>query len=107
MLFDRYLIKNRYLIKTGMNVNNISAYTITEAQFLNKDLLREEQGIMESKRAEQIMQSNGVIEVSYNGMPVWIESIHGDMARVKFIDIDRSTDVPISALSEAPPMQTM
>jgi len=62
---------------------------------------------MESRRAEQIMQSKGVIEVTYNGMPVWIESIHGDMAKIRFIDMDRSSDVPISALSEAPPMQTM
>jgi H-type small acid-soluble spore protein len=62
---------------------------------------------MESKRAEQIMQSNGVIEVSYNGMPVWIEGIRGDMAEVTFIDLNRRSDVPVSSLAEAPPMKTM
>lgn len=62
---------------------------------------------MDSKRVEEIMQSHGVINVSYNGMPVWIEGIHGDGAEVTLIDMDKKIEVPISALAEADPMQTM
>ena len=62
---------------------------------------------MDSKRAVEIMQSNGSINVTYNGMPVWIESIRGDMAEVTFIGMDRRVDVSISALSETYPIQTM
>lgn len=62
---------------------------------------------MDSKRVEEIMQSNGVINVSYNGMPVWIEDTRGDVAEVSFIDMDRRMGVPISALTEADPMKTM
>lgn len=62
---------------------------------------------MDSKRVEEIMQSYGVINVSYNGMPVWIEGIRGDVAEVALIDMERRMDVPISALTEADPMQTM
>ena len=62
---------------------------------------------MDGKRLEEIMKSHGVINVSYNGMPVWIEGIRGDEAEVTFIDMDRRIEVPISALTEADPMQTM
>lgn len=62
---------------------------------------------MESNRVAEIMQSHGVINVSYNGMPVWIEGIRGDVAEVSLIDMEKSMDVPISALTEADPMQTM
>lgn len=62
---------------------------------------------MDSKRVEEIMQSHGVIHVSYNGMPVWIESVRGDMAEVTLIDMKRKIDVSTSALAEADPMQTM
>lgn len=62
---------------------------------------------MNSKRLEKILQSHGVIDVTYNGMPVWVESIRGDIAAVNFIGEDRRLDVPISALTEAEPMQTM
>lgn len=62
---------------------------------------------MDGKRAEKIMQSYGVINVSYNGMPVWIEGIRGDVAEVSFIGMDRRVDVPISALAEADPIQTL
>lgn len=62
---------------------------------------------MDGKRAEEIMQSLGVINVSYNGMPVWIEGIRGDVSEVTLIEMDRRIDVPISALTEADPMKTM
>lgn len=62
---------------------------------------------MENSRAEEIMQSHGVINVSYNGMPVWIESIRGDTAEVTLLDADQSIDVSISALTEADPIKSL
>ena len=62
---------------------------------------------MNSKRVEEILQSHGVINISYNGMPVWVEGIRGDVAEVTLIDMERRMEVPISALTEADPMQTM
>lgn len=62
---------------------------------------------MDSNRVEDIMQSHGVINVSYNGMPVWIESVRDDEAEVTVIGMERRINVPISALTEADPMQTM
>jgi H-type small acid-soluble spore protein len=62
---------------------------------------------MNSKRAEEIMQSYGVINVNYNGMPVWIEGVHNDVAEVTLIDMEKKVDVPISALTEADPIQTI
>lgn len=62
---------------------------------------------MDNKRIEEIMQSHGVINVSYNGMPVWIEAVRGDIAEVTLIDMERRMDLPISALTEADPVQTL
>ncbi len=62
---------------------------------------------MENKKAEEIMQSHGVISVSYNGMPVWIEGIRGDVAKVTIIGAERRIDVPVSELTEADPVQTI
>ena len=62
---------------------------------------------MDNKKAEEIMQSYGVINVNYNGLPVWIERIRGDVAEVTFIDIERQITVPVSELTEVEPMQTV
>lgn len=62
---------------------------------------------MNSKRVKEIMESHGVINVSYNGMPVWIESVRGDISEVTLIDMNRRVEVPTSALTEAEPMETM
>ena len=62
---------------------------------------------MESKKAEEIMKSYGVISVSYNGMPVWIEALRGDVAEVTLIGLGKRMDIPISALSETDPIQTI
>ncbi|AUS98554.1 hypothetical protein CDQ84_13315 [Clostridium thermosuccinogenes] len=62
---------------------------------------------MDSKRAEEIMKSNGLIHVSYNGMPVNIESIRGDLAEVTLIGMGKKIDIPISALAETDPLYTI
>lgn len=62
---------------------------------------------MEYKRAEEIMQSHGVIDVNYNGMPVWIEAIKGDMAEITFIGLDRSLNIEVNELNEAGPIHSI
>jgi small acid-soluble spore protein H (minor) len=55
---------------------------------------------MDIERAKQVMESKGVIDVRYNGIPVWIESIRSDNAEVKFLDTDKRMDVPVDKLVE-------
>lgn len=62
---------------------------------------------MDNKRAEEIMQSHGVINVNYNGMPVWIESLHERHADVTFIGFEKRAEIPVSELNEGDPLQTI
>ena len=62
---------------------------------------------MDNRRAEEIMQSHGVINVNYNGMPVWLEGIRGDLAEVTFIGLDRRMDIPVKELNEADQIQSI
>lgn len=62
---------------------------------------------MDSKRIEEIIGSSDIIDVSYNGMPVWIENIHGDEVEVSLIGMHRRAHLAASALAETDPMQTL
>ncbi|MCX7772365.1 MAG: H-type small acid-soluble spore protein [Clostridia bacterium] len=55
---------------------------------------------MDSKRVNEIMESKGVINVNYNGMPVWIDNMKGDMAEVTLIGKNQTMSVPINNLIE-------
>ncbi len=55
---------------------------------------------MDSSRVEEIMRSHGVINITYNGVPVWIEGIRGEVAEVSLIDEKKRMDVPVSGLTE-------
>jgi len=52
-------------------------------------------------RAREIMESKGVIEVLYQGHPVWIEQIQQDTAQVRLLDNDHRLSVPINMLAES------
>lgn len=56
---------------------------------------------MDKKRVEEIMQSHGVINVIFDGMPVWIEGIRGDLAEVTLINASGHMDAPIDKLTES------
>lgn len=62
---------------------------------------------MDIKRAEMVMRSQGLINVSYNGMPVQIENIQGDEAEIKFIGVEGKVKIPVSALAEADPFYNL
>lgn len=58
---------------------------------------------MEIKRASEIFDSLGVIDVNYKGIPVWIEQLNkeNNEARVKDLNTDREISVNISELEES------
>lgn len=55
---------------------------------------------MDSRRAHEIVSSLGVIDVLYQGQPVWIENLKGNEAAVEFLDSSRKGRVPIEDLME-------
>lgn len=56
---------------------------------------------MDSKRAQEILESHGVIEVLYQNQPVWIEKIIDDnRAIVSQMTTRRQHEVSISELTE-------
>lgn len=55
---------------------------------------------MDVKRAHDIVNSLGVIEVLYQGEPIWIEDIHGNQARIDFLERRHKAEVPVRDLAE-------
>ncbi|AEV69536.1 H-type small acid-soluble spore protein [Acetivibrio clariflavus] len=56
---------------------------------------------MDSNRAKQIMESKGVIEVLYQGDPVWIENVLDDnTVQVSNLQTNVKQDVPVNMLVE-------
>lgn len=54
------------------------------------------------KRAEEIINSKGIINVTYKNNPVWLEQINdeSESANVKIINSNKHLEVPISDLNE-------
>ena len=57
---------------------------------------------MDTKKAFEIVESLGVVDVTYNGIPVWIENINEQTNEVKVKDLNSDTRflVNVSELSE-------
>lgn len=57
---------------------------------------------MDIKKANEIIESLGVIEVSYKGDPVWLESINeqSNTVKVKNMKTDKELNVDIRDLEE-------
>lgn len=57
---------------------------------------------MDIKRAAEIIESLGVIEVSYKGEPVWLENINQQNSKVKVknMNTDKELNVDIKDLEE-------
>lgn len=56
---------------------------------------------MDIKRATEIFNSLGVIEVCYDGYPVWIEKIDANRVQVQDIKTKNSFEVSVYDLVEA------
>lgn len=55
---------------------------------------------MDIKKATEIFDSLGVIEVKYKNSPVWIEKIDADRVRVRDIETNRRFEVAVYDLVE-------
>ncbi|MHB1392934.1 MAG: H-type small acid-soluble spore protein [Clostridia bacterium] len=60
---------------------------------------------MDIKRAEEIINSKGIIEVTYKDSPIWIESIINEnaTAHVKLLSDNESMNIPVEDLIEKNP----
>lgn len=59
---------------------------------------------MDNESARRIVESLGIIEVQYNGIPVWIENIKDNTAEVSYLDSKNKAEVPIEKLIERKPL---
>ncbi len=59
---------------------------------------------MDNESAKRIIESLGVIEVQYNGIPVWIENIKDNTAEVSYLDTKNKAEVPVEKLVERKPL---
>lgn len=59
---------------------------------------------MDNESARRIVESLGVIEVLYNGSPVWIENVINNNAVVSYLDSKNRVEVPIEELIERKPL---
>lgn len=55
---------------------------------------------MDPEQAQQIVESLGVVEVLYNGAPVWIENVDGEDAEVRYLETGDIIQVPVNELVE-------
>jgi len=61
---------------------------------------------VDPEKAQQIVESLGVIEVLHNGAPVWIENLEGDNAEVRYLETGEIIKVPVSELVEGGSMES-
>jgi len=55
---------------------------------------------MTNERAAQIMKTSDIVEILYQGSPVWVEDIENDNAIVTYLETKTSIEVPIVELLE-------
>jgi small acid-soluble spore protein H (minor) len=56
---------------------------------------------VDMRRARNIMESHGVIEVVYQNSPVWIEEINDEnLVQISYLDTKERTAVPVGELEE-------
>ncbi len=55
---------------------------------------------MDPEKAQQIVESLGVVEVLYFGSPVWIEKVEGEDANVRYLETGDQIRVPVAELVE-------
>jgi len=55
---------------------------------------------LDPEKAQQIVESLGVVEVLHNGTPVWIENLEGENAEVRYLETGEVIQVPVSELVE-------
>lgn len=56
--------------------------------------------MMKSKRAQDIMNSTGVVDVRFNGKQVYIEQVDGDFAQIQYVRTREKARVSLADLME-------
>jgi H-type small acid-soluble spore protein len=53
------------------------------------------------RRAKEIVESHGVIEVLHHNSPVWIEDINdSNLIQISYLDTKKRCEVPVEQLEE-------
>lgn len=55
---------------------------------------------MTNKRISEILQGKEIKEIYYNEQPVWVQELHGNTAKVGFLNSDSTKDLYIDDLYE-------
>lgn len=55
---------------------------------------------MTNKRISEILQGKEIKEIYYNEQPVWVQELHGNTAKVGFLNSDITKDLYIDDLYE-------
>lgn len=55
---------------------------------------------MDKKRVMEILKSKDIKDIYYNDQPVWIQEVHGDIAKVGFLNSNNTKDLYINELYE-------
>lgn len=55
---------------------------------------------MTNKRISEILQVKEIKEIYYNEQPVWVQELHGNTAKVGFLNSDSTKDLYIDDLYE-------
>ena len=58
---------------------------------------------MKRERAQEILNSPDNIYVTYQNVPVWIDEVEEDEARVRELNSDLVMEVPVAELTEIGP----
>lgn len=56
---------------------------------------------MDKVRAQEILDSLGVIQVVHQQSPVWINSIEGEVVLIEYLDNSVKARVPVNELNES------
>jgi H-type small acid-soluble spore protein len=57
--------------------------------------------MVDIRRAKEIIESYGVIEVLYQNSPVWLEDVNdGNLVQVSYLDTNERTAVSVGELEE-------
>ena len=79
----------------------VPPFTFTDT-FLKGGNYKRKKGVqkLDPEKAQQIVESLGVVEVLYNGASVWIENLEGEDAEVRYLETGEIIQVPVSELVE-------
>ncbi|NLB19172.1 MAG: small, acid-soluble spore protein, H family [Syntrophomonadaceae bacterium] len=56
---------------------------------------------MELNRLADLMESSDTMQILHNQSPIWIESLNGSTATIKYLNSNQTAEVPVAELVEA------